>query len=125
MWDGKGIPVVCGLLVWAAFGWAQSTIKPTLRFRAIAHKVVVFEDRYYGGLKQAFDQDVANLKGTLIGNDRIRSLRVPPGFEVVLFEHIEFRGRQEVFREDDPDLSDNRIGLDEASSLKIRKVADQ
>lgn len=95
------------------------------RFRSEAGKVVVFEERFYSGLKQAFTTDVLDLKGTLIGNDRIRSIRVPPGFEVTLYEHAAFKGRKEVLTQDDADLSDNRFGLDRASSLQIRKLGDQ
>lgn len=98
--------------------WAQQVP----RFRAAPHHVVVFEAKFYAGLKEAFGEDVPDLKGTLIGNDRIRSLRVPKGYEVTLYEHSGFRGRQESFSADDPDLSDNRIGLDRVSSLKLRKL---
>lgn len=118
-------PVIRRLLFTLVLGLGFTSLaQQPLRFRASPDQVVVFEERFYAGLKQAFSEDVADLKGTLIGNDRIRSLRVPQGYQVTLYEHPDFRGRKEIFTADDADLSDNRIGLDRASALRIEKLSD-
>ena len=82
-------------------------------------KVVLFDDTGYSGRREVLAFDDPDLNDNTIGNDRLRSLRVPPGHVVVLYEHSHYRGRSEEFHASDPNLSDNVVGLDRASSIRI------
>lgn len=76
-------------------------------------------DYNYGGGCQYFWQDVPNLIGSNIGNDRASSVRVAPGTHLLLYSDVNFRGVCQEFTGDVPNLSLVRIGNDSASSLRL------
>lgn len=81
--------------------------------------VELFDQAGFRGRSETRFADDTNLKDSIVGNDRLRSLKVPLGLKVTLFEHKDFEGKAEVFLSDDDDLADNPIGIDSVSSFKI------
>ncbi len=81
--------------------------------------VTLYDDFGFTGRRESLEGDDEDLRDNRIGNDRLRSIRVPRGLTVTLYEHVGFRGRSETIHGSDDDLSDNRIGLDQASSIRI------
>ncbi|MCL2714907.1 MAG: OmpA family protein [Alphaproteobacteria bacterium] len=85
--------------------------------------VVVYEEENYGGRSQVFGTgwfDVQKLN--IIGNDAIRSVKVPAGFEVELYEHWHFGGRKKVLNQDTATLPDFS---QMTSSIIVKKIADR
>ena len=82
-------------------------------------KVVLYDQEGFQGRSESSTIDLPHFKNSIIGNDRLRSLKVSNGVKVTLFEHGSYGGRAEVFLTDDDDLSDNTIGNDSVSSVKI------
>jgi hypothetical protein len=63
-------------------------------------KVYAFSDGGFTGSFQAFGPGSYNMSQLTIGNDAIRSLRVPEGWRVTLYQHASFAGStQEVTRD--------------------------
>jgi len=81
--------------------------------------VIFYRGFDFSGREQVFHSDVADLRQTHLGTDRISSLRVPPGYVVTLYEHQGFRGISEEIRESDRNLTNNRIGDNTVSSIRI------
>lgn len=52
-------------------------------------------------------------------DDKVTSLRVPPGQKVAVWEHPDFTGHCELFTASDADLRNNRIGNDSITSAKF------
>ncbi|ANS73507.1 hypothetical protein AWM70_02000 [Paenibacillus yonginensis] len=83
--------------------------------------VTVYDNSPYGGKEQAFDigsydWDVIN---SGVGNDKISSLRVAPGYKVTLYKDAGFSGASKVFTADAMYVDDFN---DETSSLKVEAV---
>lgn len=97
----------------------QGRALPTRRNRAAAK---LYAHVGFEGRKEVLFEDCADLRGSVLGNDQVSSLRVPPGYEVIVYEHTHYRGRWEAFTYDDDNLRDNRIGNDRISSVRIRKL---
>jgi hypothetical protein len=58
---------------------------------------VFFSDESMKGNSQAIGFSINNLQNSLIGNDSIRSLRVPKGFTIELYSDINYGGRKRKF----------------------------
>lgn len=84
-----------------------------------AHGIQLFDQAGFRGRHETLTADRANLKDSIVGNDRLRSLRVPRGVKVTCFGDRDFEGEAEVFLSDDSDLSENSIGADSVSSIKV------
>jgi hypothetical protein len=83
--------------------------------------VTVYVDRSYGGASQEFDvgsHDINEL--TVVGNDKISSLRVAPGYKVTLYKDAKFSGATKVLTSDEAFVSDFN---DVTSSLKVEKIS--
>lgn len=80
----------------------------------------LFSEYDFQGRAQPFDRDVANLEGSLVGNDAARSVRVPRGCRVTLYEASDFRGRYAELTHDEPDLSRTPVMDNTASSIRVR-----
>lgn len=81
--------------------------------------VLLFSETDFHGSAERLTADDPDLRDNSTGNDRLRSLKIPPGWTVTLYEKSNFKGRSETLRQDDPDLSNNNLGLDRVSSLRI------
>ena len=81
--------------------------------------VTLYEHEDFGGTAQSFSTDVARLAGTVIGNDRVTSLRVAPGCVVTLYGDADFRGPTTTLRADARRLHGTEVGNDSASSLRL------
>lgn len=85
--------------------------------------VTLYDDFGFSGRRESLEVDDDDLRDNRIGNDRVRSIRVPRGLTVTLYEHVGYGGRSETLQGSDDDLSDNRIGLDQVSSIRIHGQA--
>lgn len=83
--------------------------------------VVLFSKSHFRGRGEIFDRDDPDLGNNRVGNDCVRSARIPHGWAVTFYEHRNYRGRYEVLRGDDVNLGNNDIGYG-ASSVKIRRL---
>lgn len=81
--------------------------------------VTVYSELDYQGLSESFSAADSRLSNNGIGNDRIRSVRVPEGCEVILFVDDDYRGESALLTSDVPDLSRTRVGNDRVSSLQV------
>lgn len=82
-------------------------------------KATVYTEPDYWGQRMEVDPGEYNIHAVkqLIGNDKISSVKVPPGQEMSLFEHHKFKGRRVKYTGNVADLGtdmDNR-----ASSIKL------
>ncbi|RXZ78644.1 DUF946 domain-containing protein [Paenibacillaceae bacterium] len=89
---------------------------------APALPVIAYADSPYGGVEQQFDVgehnwDVINAG---VGNDKISSMRVRPGYKVTLYKDHSFSGASKVLTEDAIYLFDFN---DSVSSLKVEKIS--
>jgi len=82
-------------------------------------RVTVYSELDYQGISESFSAADTSLRNNGIGNDRMRSIRVPEGCEAILFSDDNFRGESAVVRSDVPDLSRTRVGNDQVSSLQV------
>ncbi|MGK3937779.1 hypothetical protein ABK046_05020 [Streptomyces caeruleatus] len=84
-------------------------------------KVVLFRDRNYLGPGQSLVEGSYDSSDLTVGNDKTRSVEVPPGLRVRLYEHWHFQGAHLDVDQDVPDLGewDKR-----ASSVVVYKAGD-
>ncbi|MCW5805165.1 MAG: hypothetical protein KIT31_22530 [Deltaproteobacteria bacterium] len=82
--------------------------------------VTFYIDANYGGGSMTLDEGRYDIDRLSIGNDKLSSVRVPPGWRVVLFEHAHFQGRTVVLEGDAPFLGDFN---DLTSSIAISRPA--
>lgn len=87
--------------------------------------VTLYSEEDYRGDAVTFDDDVAFLGHSRIGNDRVRSVRVEPGCHAVLYRNSQFRGSSVRVDRSLPSLARTPVGLDEASSLEVRCPGDR
>ena len=97
----------------AVFLAASATAQP----RA---SVTLYADVDFRGASETFYGDVASLKETRFGNDRVSSLRVEPGCTVILYSGANFRGQSAQFRRDAFSMRGTDVGNDSVSSLRLR-----
>nr|AYM54441.1 ricin B lectin [Phaselicystis flava] len=76
----------------------------------------VFTGTSFQGSAQGFGPGRYNMSAIALGNDRIRSVKVPPGWTVVLYEHKDFEGATKTLTSSVYDLKDWK---DKASSLVV------
>ena len=81
--------------------------------------VTVYRSTNYGGQSETLSRDVSDMGRTGIGNDRVRSVRVPDGCRAELFEDANYRGESVVLFKDLNDLNRTRIGNDRVSSIRV------
>ena len=62
--------------------------------------ITLFEHANFQGRSQTLAAGRYDLPQLAIGNDRVSSVRVPPGWKVILCEHAGFQGRQRVLAAD-------------------------
>ncbi|HVS16398.1 MAG TPA: hypothetical protein VMV46_20990 [Thermoanaerobaculia bacterium] len=81
--------------------------------------VVLFRDAHFRDPRLELRGSVADLGRTPLGNDRLSSIRVPPGCSAVVYEHAGFRGRALEVRHDLEHLGRTPIGNDRVSSIEV------
>lgn len=59
--------------------------------------VTLHEDCNYGGKSYTLPAGTFNGYQMKIGNDRLSSIQIPPGFKVTLYENDDYRGRSQTF----------------------------
>ena len=84
--------------------------------------MTAYRDINFQGPAEVFDGDQPDLRRSTIGNDRISSVRVPPGWVIILYEHVNYQGRREMLLSDYADLRGGTLGNDAASSLQVRRL---
>lgn len=92
---------------------------PIDRPRPQRGSVTLFVDDDYRGRSQTFYEDMPGLRGTVVENDSISSLRVVPGCRVTLYEHDDYRGRSSVLEGDVYTLRGTEVGNDSVSSIQL------
>jgi hypothetical protein len=82
--------------------------------------VTLYGDYGFRGASETFRTgEIADLKGTRIGNDAVSSVRVPRGCTVMLFADNNFRGRSIELTRDEPELGRTAVGNDSVSSISV------
>ncbi|WKD32594.1 hypothetical protein [Streptomyces xanthophaeus] len=84
-------------------------------------RVVLFADRNFLGLAQFLAVGSYDSSDLSIGNDVVRSVKVPSGLVVRLYEHWHFQGAHLDVGQDDPDLGEWARA---ASSAVVYKATD-
>ena len=88
--------------------------------------VTVYQNVNFGGSSlDAGEGDVSieDLRASSVGNDRISSIQIAPGYQVVACQNSRFRGRCDTFTSNDLDLRD--IGFNDViSSLRVTRIGD-
>ena len=82
--------------------------------------VTLFSDYGYRGASETIRGDIADMKGTRIGNDSLSSIQVPDGCRVTLYSDNNFRGRSIELYDDEPELGRTQVGNDSVSSVAVR-----
>ena len=82
--------------------------------------VTVYHDVHFEGRSETFFGDVADFRGSYVGNDTVSSIVVDPGCHVKLYRHAYFRGRSVSLGRDFADLRGTWVGNDEVSSMRIQ-----
>ncbi|MBJ6360763.1 hypothetical protein ACFOQM_05510 [Paenibacillus sp. GCM10012307] len=84
--------------------------------------VIAYDHSPYGGMEQQFDVGSYNVDSLVagVGNDKISSIRVRPGYKVTLYKDGNFSGASRVLTADTYHLNDFN---DVVSSLKVEKIS--
>lgn len=82
--------------------------------------VTLYADYGFRGASETIHGDIADMKGTRVGNDSLSSIRVPDGCRVVLYADNNFRGHSIELYGDEPELGRTRVGNDSVSSVEVR-----
>lgn len=101
--------------------WANAADSDSL-IAAVHAPVTVYDSSPYGGAQQEFyvgDHDWAELNSG-VGNDKVSSIRVAPGYKVTLFNDANFKGASKVVTQDLIFIDDFN---DKASSLRIEAIS--
>lgn len=86
--------------------------------------VILYRDLNLSGVHEGFGGDVADLRGSEIGDDQATSAQVAPGCRARLYQHPDFGGRYTEVRGALRDLRGSQVGDDGTSSLKVRCAGD-
>ncbi len=86
--------------------------------------VTLYDGAHFSGKRETLNRNFRRMKKTWLGNDSVRSVEIPPGYEVILYEHDGFKGNSVVLKESVADLSRTPVGAGEASSMRIRWVGN-
>jgi hypothetical protein len=85
----------------------QASWNPYMRVEVIPHQIgtrfpVLYEHCNFGGSFLPLGKDDATGVGYIgdIWNDRVSSIRVPPGYKVILFSEANFRGTKNIYTSD-------------------------
>ncbi|MCP4657975.1 MAG: hypothetical protein GY856_21410 [bacterium] len=81
--------------------------------------VTLYDDSNFRGRSLTLDDDVADLGPTALGNDRVSSVKVPPGCTVTLYGDAHYRGRSATLDQDSADLGRTSVGNDAVSSVRV------
>ncbi|MFX1294958.1 MAG: beta/gamma crystallin-related protein [Promethearchaeota archaeon] len=66
------------------------------------NNVIIYEHTGYLGNSQELEVGIYDIDDLEIGNDKLSSIRIPPGIKVTLFEDKRFRGKELVLTSDTP-----------------------
>lgn len=86
--------------------------------------ITLFRDLDFSGAHQTFTADVSDLRGSIVGNDTVTSVRVTRECRARLYSDSEFRGAYLEVDRDASDLRGSPIGNDTVSSLQVRCEGD-
>ena len=82
--------------------------------------VTLYTDYGFRGVSETFRSgEIADMKGTRVGNDAVSSVRVPRGCNVMLFADNNLRGRFTELTPDEPELGRTEVGNDSVSSISV------
>jgi hypothetical protein len=82
--------------------------------------VVIFADADFSGRSEPLDVGDYDSNELGIGNDRISSVHVAPGYRVILFKNSHFSGKTRVLTEDAGQLGNFN---DETSSIRVERIS--
>jgi len=81
--------------------------------------VTLYDDTDFRGSAETFFEATSDLRGSRVGDDRARSVRVDSGCRAILWTGPDYRGDSLVVDRDLDDLSRTRIGWDTVTSLEV------
>ena len=85
-------------------------------------KATVFENKDYGGSYQhLFAANYPSMSDLLVGNDKVSSAKVAPGYRLIAYEHVNYGGRYRIL-EDDVFYVGKEFN-DMTSSMKVEKAS--
>lgn len=84
------------------------------------NKVVIYEDSNFQGASKELDVGNYNSEDLGIRNNKLSSLKVPPGMRVTLYDRPEFKGKNKIFTSD-ADLEGDEFN-NKTSSIKVERV---
>ncbi|MGH9380327.1 MAG: hypothetical protein ACRD2Z_06920 [Thermoanaerobaculia bacterium] len=87
-------------------------------------RVILYRDLNLSGVHEGFARDVADLRGSRIGDNQATSVQVARGCRVRLYQHPNYGGRYTEVEGALRDLRGSQVGDDGASSLKVRCFGD-
>jgi len=85
--------------------------------------VVIYMDGYFKGASQTLAAGRYDLNQLTIGNDKLSSLRIPPGWKVTLYQEANFAGKSKVLTADTPYVG-NEFN-DSVSSIVVESPANK
>lgn len=85
--------------------------------------VVIYMDSYFKGTSQTLAAGRYDMKQLTIGNDKLSSLRIPPGWKVTLYLDANFAGKNKVLTADTPYVGDEFN--DNVSSIVVESPANK
>ena len=115
-----------GCLIWAVpvkNGITGKTVKPAVV--DAAYYVSFYEHIKFGGRSSTYCGDyleIPDFGKTVIGNDRVSSIKISGPYEVQCYEHT-YNGQCQAYRFDDIDFSDECIGNDRLTSAIIKRLS--
>jgi len=86
--------------------------------------VLLYSGRNYGGQLETCYQNVKDMRKTNLGDNRVNSVRVPPGYEVLLYGGKRWKGRCVILSESCEDLTQTELGASAVSSILIRELVN-
>ncbi len=97
---------------------ANNDMTSSIVVEQVPPQVTIFADGNFAGASQSLGVGRHDFGALTIGNDKLSSLRVPPGLKVTLYEHGGFAGKSWVFTTDTPLVANN----DMTSSIVVEAV---
>ncbi|MEM7034885.1 MAG: beta/gamma crystallin-related protein, partial [Chloroflexota bacterium] len=93
----------------------------SIKVEEVALTATIFEHGSYRGRSQVLPVGLYNINNLSIGNDRLSSLKVPPGLRVTLYQHGNFQGASRAYTSDVAFTTDFN---DQTSSIRVEQVSD-
>ncbi len=114
------IALAAGILLTAAI---IKTVKEKRR-KVTGPGITLYDGKGFTGRRENFHRGVRKMKKTWLGEDRVSSIEIPPGYEVILYRHGRYRGKRVVLRKSVADLGLTSVGDNQVSSMRLYQIQD-